>query len=338
MRIAILLAAVVFLLTPVASADDKELNLYAWSEYVPQEVLDGFTKETGIKVNYSSYDSNEKLLQSLLIDPGQYDLVQPSEYMVETLIRLKKLEPLDPAAIPNLKHILPEYLNQSFDPGNKFSVPYMAGTVLIVWNSDKVKEDLKSFADVFKPEHAGQIIVVKDNRELVAWALRTIGQSVNDVTPENLARVKPILAKWVKLIKKYDSDSPKTDLLEGNVSIGVVWNGEAAILLGEKRFKVAVPAEGAHRYIDNLAIPVGAKHKEAAQKLIDYILRPEVSKIISDKWPYTNPNGAARKLLSPEQLNNAASYPTLSNPEVFKDIGKSARKVDELVTDLKNGQ
>jgi spermidine/putrescine transport system substrate-binding protein len=337
MKGAFLLILIVLLAPLLARADDNELNLYAWSEYVPQEVLDGFTKETGIKVNYSTYDSNEKLLQSLLIDPTQYDLVQPSEYMVQTLIRLKKLEPLDHSRLPNLKNILPEYLNMEFDPGNQFSVPYMAGTVLIVWNSDKVPGSLNSFADVFQAKNAGDIIVVKDNRELVAWALRTIGLSVNDVNADTLDKVKPILSQWVKLIKKYDSDSPKTDLLEGNVDIGVIWNGEAAILLSDKRFKVAVPAEGAHRYVDNLAIPVGAKHKEAAEKLIDYILRPEVSKIISDKWPYTNPNGAARKLLSPEQLNNAASYPDLKNPEMFKDIGKNARLVDQMMSDVLAG-
>jgi spermidine/putrescine transport system permease protein len=321
----------------VTRGADNELNLYAWSEYVPQEVLDGFTRETGIKVNYSTYDSNEKLLQSLLIDPTQYDLVQPSEYMVQTLIRLKKLEPLDHAAIPNLKNILPEYLNMDFDPGNQFSVPYMAGTVLIVWNSEKITAPLKSFADVFQPQNSGKIIVVKDNRELVAWALRTLGLSVNDVNPDTLDKVRPVLQQWVKLIKKYDSDSPKTDLLEGNVDIGVIWNGEAAILLSDKRFKVAVPAEGAHRYVDNLAIPIGAKHKESAEKLIDYILRPEVSKIISDKWPYTNPNGAARKLLSPDQLSNAASYPDFKNPEMFKDIGKNARLVDQMMSDVLAG-
>jgi spermidine/putrescine transport system substrate-binding protein len=198
-----------------------------------------------------------------------------------------------------------------------------------------VQGDVKSFADVFTPAHAGRIIVVNDNRELVAWALRTLGMGVNDVTKDSLAKVRPVLAKWVKLIKKYDSDSPKTDLLEGNVDIGVVWNGEAALLLADKRFKTAVPAEGAHRYVDNLAIPAGAKHKAAAEKLIDYILRPEVSKIISDKWPYTNPNGEARKLLSPEQMNNVASYPTLSSPELFHDIGKSARAVDTMMSDLR---
>jgi spermidine/putrescine transport system permease protein len=332
-----LLLLVVSLVPRVAKADDNELNLYAWSEYVPQEVLDGFTKETGIKVNYSTYDSNEKLLQSLLIDPTQYDLVQPSEYMVQTLIRLKKLEPLDHSQLPNLKNILPEYLNMEFDPGNQFSVPYMAGTVLIVWNSEKVPGPLNSFADVFSPKNAGKIIVVKDNREIVAWALRTLGLSVNDVNADTLERVKPVVAQWVKLIKKYDSDSPKTDLMEGNVDIGVIWNGEAAILLSDKKFKVAVPAEGAHRYVDNLAIPVGAKHKAAAEKLIDYILRPEVSKIISDKWPYTNPNGAARKLLSPEQMNNPASYPDFKNPEMFKDIGKNARLVDQMMSDVLAG-
>ena len=192
-------------------------------------------------------------------------------------------------------------------------------------------------ADVFTPEHSGKIIAVKDNREIVSWALSTLKIDVNDVNRSTLDQARPVLEKWVKLIKKYDSDSPKTDLLEGNVDIGVIWNGEAALLLSDKRFKVAVPSEGPPRSIDNLAIPVGAKHKIDAEKLIDYILRPEVSKIISEKWPYTNPNGEARKLLTPAERQNPASYPVLPNSELFKDIGKNAKLVDQMMSDLLAG-
>ncbi len=139
-------------------------------------------------------------------------------------------------------------------------------------------------------------------------------------------------------MKVYDSDSPKTALLGGDVDLGIVWGGEAAILYAEdKKFKYILPAEGAHRFIDCISIPVGAPHPDAALAFIDYILRPEVSKLISDAFPYTNPNLEARKLLSPEQMANPASYPP-GQPklEIFRDIGKNATVIDKLMTDLKS--
>ena len=139
-------------------------------------------------------------------------------------------------------------------------------------------------------------------------------------------------------MKVYDSDSPKTALLNGDVDLGVVWGGEAAILYNQdKKFKYILPVEGAHRFIDNIAIPAGAPHPDAAMAFINYILRPEVSKLISEAFPYTNPNVAARELLSAAELANPASYPT-GNPklEIFRDIGKNATSVDKLMTDLKS--
>jgi spermidine/putrescine transport system substrate-binding protein len=214
----------------------------------------------------------------------------------------------------------------------------MSGTVGIVYNAEKIKSPINGFADVFKPEHAGRIIVVNDNREIVTWAMICQKIPINDMTNENLAKVKPMLAEWVKLIKKYDSDSPKTDLLQGNVDIGIIWNGEAALVLnGDKRFKFVLPAEGSHRYIDNLAIPADAPNKELAASFLEHCLRPATSKQISDKWPYTNPNGEARKLLTPEQRDNPASYPQMKDFQTFHDIGKQAAEVDKLMTALRSG-
>jgi spermidine/putrescine transport system substrate-binding protein len=321
----------------VARAASKELNLFAWSEYVPQSVIDGFTKETGIQVNYETYASNEEMLAKLMSGAQSYDLIQPSEYVIEALIREKQLLPLDRAKIPNIKNIGAQYATEPHDPELKYSVPWMAGTVGIVVNTDKVKDDIKGYKDVFQDKFKGRIVVLDDAGEIVSWALVTLGKGPNDVTPENLALVKPLLEKWLPLVKVFDSDSPKTALLNGDVDLGVVWSGEAALLHREdKKFKYVLPAEGAHQFIDSLAIPVNAKNPEAAFLFINYILRPEVSKLISDDFPYTNPNLEARKLLSKEDLANPASYPP-GDPKLqgFHDIGERAVAVDKLVTDLK---
>ena len=332
-------ATCLLLATSVAGAQEKTLNLFAWSEYVPQAVIDGFTKETGIKVNYETYASNEEMLSKLLAGATSYDLVQPSEYTIEQLVKLNKLAPIDLAKVPNIKNLDPAFRKMGHDPENKFTVPWMAGTVGIVVNTDKVKDDIKGFKDVFQPKFKGRIVALDDARELVTWVLATQGKDINVINAEVLEGVKPVLADWVKLIKVYDSDSPKTALLNGDVDLGVVWSGEAALLYQEdKKFKYVLPAEGTHQFIDSLAIPVDAPHKDNAMAFMNYILRPEVSKLISDDFPYTNPNAEARKLLTEDQRNNPASYPP-GNPtlKLFHDIGDAATQIDAVVTDLRSG-
>ena len=219
-----------------------------------------------------------------------------------------------------------------------YTVPWMAGTVGIVVNTEKIPAGtVKGYGDVFQDKYRGRIVVLDDPREIVTWAMATKGIPANDVTPENLEKVKPVLEKWLPLVKVYDSDSPKTALLNGDVDLGVVWSGEAALLFNEnEKFAYVLPAEGAHQFIDSLAIPANANSPEAAMLFMNYILRPEVSKLISADFPYTNPNLAARKELTPEELANPASYPP-GNPklETFRDIGDRAVPIDKMVTDLK---
>ncbi len=318
-------------------ATDKEVNVFAWSEYIPQAVLDGFTKETGIKVNYETFSSGEEMLAKVLAGGTAYDLVQPCDYIAEAMVKENLLVPLDYEKIPNFKHILPAFLKLPYDPEQKFTVPYMVSTVGIVVNTEKIKDPVRGYKDVFQEKNKGRIVVVDDGRELVSWAFDTLGIDINDITPENLAKARPMLEQWIKLIKVFDSDSPKTALTNGDVDLGVVWGGEAAILWKEnKKFHYVLPAEGTHSFVDAFAISNKSKNREAAHKFLDYILRPEVSVLISRDFPYTNPNGGARKLLTDEERDNPASYPPKGLYEIFRHIGKASESIDALYTDLKN--
>jgi spermidine/putrescine transport system substrate-binding protein len=321
-----------------ASSAAEELNLFAWSEYVPQSVLDGFSEETGIEINSETYASNEEMLAKLLSGAASYDLIQPSEYAIEALVKEQQLLPLDHAKLPNLKNLGKEYWNQPHDPKLAYSVPYMQGTVGIVVNTAKVKDPVRSYTDVFQDRYKGRIVVLDDALEIVTWGLATQGLGPDAVTRANLEKVRPVLAKWLPLVKVYDSDSPKTALLGGDVDLGIVWSGEAAILINEQpgKFAYQLPKEGAHMFIDSLAIPKGAENVANAHAFIDYILRPDVSVQISKEFPYTNPNVEARKLLTPAERANPASYPP-GNPKLstFRDIGPLAADVDKLFTDLK---
>lgn len=326
-----------FLLAAASAARAAEaLNLFAWSEYVPQKVIDGFTKETGIKVSYATYATGEEMLSKLLAGGAAYDLIQPPDYIAESLIKHKFLRPLDRAKLPNLRHIAPEFLALPHDPASAYTVPWMLGTVGIVVNTERVKDPIRGYRDLFQPKFKNRIVVVNDNREIVSWALVTLGLNQNAITRENLAKARPLIAEWIKLVKVFDSDSPKTPLLNGDVDLGVVWSGEAAKLINEnKKFAYILPAEGYHPFVDLLAIPTTAKNVAAAHRFLDYVLRPEVSKLISEEFPYTNPNLAARKLLTPAQLANPASYAPLGKLDTFRDIGKAAADIDKLMTDLK---
>jgi spermidine/putrescine transport system substrate-binding protein len=333
----ILFVTLLGLAAPLA-ATAEELNLFAWSEYVPQGVLDGFTKATGIQVNYETYASNEEMLAKLMSGAASYDLIQPSEYTIEAMVKENLLLPLDHTKLPNLKNIGKEYYGLPYDPKLAHSVPYMQGTVGIVINTEKVKDPVTGYTDFFQPKYKGRLVVLDDALEIVTWGLATQGIGPDGVNKANLEKVRPVLAKWLPLVKVYDSDSPKTALLNGDVDLGMVWSGEAAILIQEqgKKFKYVLPKEGAHMFIDSLAIPKGAKNVAAAYKFIDYVLRPDVSRKISEEFPYTNPNVEARKLLTPEERANEASYPT-GHPklETFRDIGPMAADVDKLFTDMK---
>ncbi|MDX2081218.1 MAG: spermidine/putrescine ABC transporter substrate-binding protein [Terrimicrobiaceae bacterium] len=325
--------------SPGTTDESKRLSIFCWSEYIPQSVIDKFAAETGINVSVENYASNEEMLAKLLAGGGNYDIIQPSEYVVGALIKEGLLEPIDLAQIPNIKNVDPKFLNMSFDPGNRFSIPFMAGTVGIVVNTDVVKDEIKGFRDVFQEKYKGQIVVLDDAREIVTWAFFAEGLPINDMSDENLEKVRPLLSQWLPLIKVFDSDSPKTALLNGDVSIGVVWGGEGAILLNEDpKFKWIVPAEGTHLFVDSLAVPKGAKHPNNAMAFMNFILRPDISKEISDAFPYTSVNAAAKQLMSPEQLGNRASFPTdeeMALMQTFEDIGEQGSKVDELVTSLK---
>jgi spermidine/putrescine transport system substrate-binding protein len=311
-----MIAAVTVLATSLVgcqqSQKTSEINLFAWSEYVPQGVIDGFTKETGTRVNYETYASNEEMLAKLVSGAQKYDLIQPSEYTIEALVKQNALKPIDWSKAPNCKNIGAQYRNLAHDPEHKYSLPWMAGTVGIVVNTDKVKEPVNGYNDVFQEKYRGRIVVLDDSREIVSWALATLGKGPNDVTPETLAQVKPILERWLPLVKVYDSDSQ------------------------DPKFKYVLPSEGAHQFLDSLAIPADAPNPDGAMAFMDYICRPEVSKLISDDFPYTNPNLEARKLLEPDALQNPASYPP-GDPKLsgFADIGDAAVQIDKLVTDLK---
>lgn len=319
----------------------KELNLFAWSEYMPQGVLDGFEKLYGVKVRYDTYSSNEEMHAKLKAGGAGYDLVIPEIYMVKVLKREGLIEKLDKANIPNLANIDARFKGLPHDPENEYSVPYMWGTTGIVINTEKIKpEQIKSWTDLWKPEFKGRLVMPDDAREVIGMALRAGGHRLNTTDKAALEQAKQNLLALKPNVKAFNSDSPKDLLLGGEVWGGVVWSGEAALVMREdKKFQYILPPEGVTMWIDNLAIPKGAKHKYTAEVFINYLLDPVVSAQLSAEFPYGNPNKAAQPYISEADKQNPAINPPadwLKNAESLDDLGDEMNQLyDQIWTEVK---
>ncbi len=324
-----------------ASASNGELNLFIWTEYVSEAAIDQFEEEYGIKVNVSTYSSNEDLLAKLKSESeGTYDVIQPSDYAVEYLIAQGQLEELDKEALPNLGNIATEYLDPAYDPGNVYSVPYEGGVCAIAVNTDKVEKEITSYADLFDESLKGSLVVLDDYRAVIGMTERSMGLSMNETDADTLATVSEKLLTLKDNIKLYDSDSPKSALISGDCSVGMVWSAEAALAMDESpNIEIVYPSEGAYVFLDNWSVPKGAKNYDNAMRFIDYMLSAEAAKMNIEDFPYLCPNTEALKLMGEEYVSNVAkNVPSevIQNGEFVKYLDTETLAIyDDMWTKLK---
>ncbi|SCN25243.1 Spermidine/putrescine-binding periplasmic protein precursor [Clostridium sp. N3C] len=316
-----------------------ELNVFNWSEYIPQSVIDKFEEEYSIKVNYSTFSSNEEMLAKLQAGSTNYDLVVASDYMVETLIKQDILQEINHDNIPNIKYIDPSVMNLDFDPGNKYSIPYMWGDAAIAVNTSKVDFEITGYKDLWNPKLANSIVVLDDQRAIIGMALKKLGYSINETDPNALAKAEKELLALKNNIKAYDSDSPKTLLINGEASVGFVWGAEVSLAMRENKDLICVvPEEGIFIQQDNFVIPKKSKNVKAAELFMDFIMRPEISVEISKAYPYANPNTAAWGIMDESILNDIAVYPpqeAIESGEHLKDIGNKIDAFDKIWSNVK---
>lgn len=321
---------------------DKELNVFNWSEYLPAEVIQKFEEKYGVKVNYSTFSSNEEMLAKVSAGGGIYDLTVASDYFIQPMVKQGLIQELDLNNIPNLKNLASDFVNKDHDPGNKYSVPYMGNTVSLAYNPDNIKAPITSFEDLWNPELKSQIVTVDDQRFILGMVLKTLGYSGNDTDPAHLEEAKQKMLKLMPNIKAFDSDSPKTLLINGEVNIAFVWGAEIALAQREKpQIKTVLPKEGLMLTFDNFIIPTGAKHKKTAEAFINFLLEPEISAEIAKSFPYINPNTEARKLIDKETLANIAIYPPaeeMKRVESLADIGDAVQLYDRIWSEVKSAQ
>lgn len=318
-----------------------ELNIFIWTEYVPDSVIEKFEEETGIKVNVSTYSSNEDMLAKVKSESeGTYDIVQPSDYMVEQMASQGMLEELKTDELKNLSNIGESYLNPSYDPGNKYSVPYQGGVAGIAVNTSKVKKDITSYDDLFDSSLKNSIVALDDYRAVIGMTARSMGYSMNETDPAVLSKIQDKLLTLKNNVKLYDSDSPKSALISGDCTVGYVWSAEIALAMEENPdIKVVYPTEGAYLFMDNWAIPKGAKNYDNAVKFIDFMLDAENAQMVLEEFPYLSPNTKAVEAMGEDYSKNEAKNPpaeVIKKGEYVKNLDADTLKIyDEMWTKLK---
>lgn len=321
--------------TSAASSGKGEVNLYIWTEYVPDSVIQNFQKQTGIKVNVSTYSTNEDMLAKVKSESeGAFDIVQPTDYMVEQMIKQGMLQKLDQSKLTNLKNISETFLNQSYDPNNQYSVPYLGGVAAIAVNTSKIKDNITSYADLFNPKYRKSIVALDDYRAVIGMAARSLGMSMSETDDAKIAQIKAQALKLKDNIKLYDSDSPKSALISGDATLGFCWSAEIALAMKENpAIKIVFPKEGAYVFFDNWCITKGAKNAANANTFINYMLEAQTAKAVSDEFPYLQPNKAAVELLGNDYKNNPAE----NVPEDAIKNGEHVKNLDTVTLAKYNG-
>jgi len=347
---------------PRMQLTSKELNLYVWTEYIPPDHIDCFQAVYGVTVNREEYSANEEMYAKLNAGASNYDLVQPTDYMVPLMVRQGLLQKLDKSKLPILPYFDSNYINLSFDPNNEYTVPYQAGTDAIVVNTDVVSQPPKSFADLWSPEliTAKRMIMLDDSRAIIGAALLTLGYDINTTDPEQLKQAEVKLTELSKGVKIYNSDAVRANLLAGDVDLGITWTGEAFLAQQENpAIQYFYPTEGAVLWQDNYAIPKDAPHLDAAYAWINYTMQPDLFWLMLRDFPYTNPNkgtldyaksDSATQVddgvggtITPAELYQAYIDSPITNtpPEELKkghrvtDVGEATPLYDEIWTRIK---
>ncbi len=317
-----------------------ELNFYNWSYYIADETIPDFETEFDVEVNYDNFSSNSEILAKFQLGASGYDLVVPSDYMVDIMIKLELLEPLNLENIPNFENLSNDFRNLPFDPGNTYSIPYQWGTTGIGINTKYVTDFDESWELLWNERYKGRISVLDDMRSGIVPALKLLGYSVNTTNENELEAAKELMFKQKNLVRTYSSETYMDLLKSGDIWIAQGWSGDIYQVTKENPDVIfIIPKEGSYIWVDNLVIPKGSINQRTAEEFINYILRPEVSSAISNYTGYSSPNQAALPLIEEEFRTNNTMYPdstTMSRLEYMIDVGNATSVYNRIWNEIKS--
>ena len=310
--VSLLMAALLLIsLLSVASAEEV-VNLFNWYDYMDPAVLELFTEETGIKVNCMYFTENEDMMIALRTSPGSYDVVVPSDYCVERMIKEGLIQEINFENVPNFTYIREDLRNADYDPEGKYTVPFMWGTLGILFDTNKVSaEDASSWKILWDEQYADQIFMMLSLRDAMLIGLKLNGYSANSTDIKELNAAKNSLLEQKPLVKAYYVDETKDAMIKGEAALAVVYSGDALYAMdGNEDLDYVVPVEGSNIWIDPLVIPADAKNKENAEKLIDFLCRPDIAQRNCEYIFYSSPNAGAIELMGEEYTENSTINPS----------------------------
>lgn len=308
------------------AASDVELTVFNWYDYIDPAAIELFEEETGIKVKYVNFTTNEEMYTKIEAGAGTYDVLFPSEYMIERMIANDMLAELDLSAIPNYANILESLKDPSYDPGNLHSIPYMWGTLGILYNTEMVEEEITSWASLFDSKYAGNVIMMNSMRDTVGLALKYLGHSMNTRSEEELTAAKEILVKQKqdKIESGYLLDETKDKMVGGEAAMAVIYSGDAQYAIEKnEKLKYVIPDEGSNIWVDGMVVPKSSPHIAEAQQFIDFMCRPDVAQMNFDYIYYCSPiqqvvEGLSEEDAAMETINPNAD--TMARCEYFNDV------------------
>lgn len=333
------------LLLPAAAMAQEVVNVFNWEDYIDESVLQQFEEETGIHVNYMCFTQNEDMIVQVEANPGAFDLVFPSEYMVERLMGKGLLAEINFDNIPNFQYIAENLRNPSYDEHNAHSVPYMWGTLGILYNTEMVTEPVDSWGILFDEKYQNNVFMMDSLRDAMGLALRYQGYSMNSSSFMELNAAKDLLIaqKQSGVVKAYQMDEIKDKMVAGEGALAVMYSGDAqySIDLNDK-LAYAVPKEGSNIWVDCMVIPASAKNKENAEKLINFLCRPDIAQMNCEYIWYSSPNTAAIELMGEEYTENLVMNPseeTVANCEYYHDLDAASQVIwNALWQEVKNAK
>jgi len=336
-----LVMVLALLLAGCGGGSKQTLNVFSWTDNFDEEVLKEFERQFDAKINYNTYSSNEELLAKLQAGDSQYDIIQPSDYMVATMIQLGLLEKLNKENIPNAANIVPKFSTPPFDPTGEYSIVYTWGVTGIAYNKKYVTDVIDSWEDLWNPAYKGKVVLLDDPREVIGMALIKNGFSNSTQNPDELRKAVEDLKALVPNVLAFDTDNIKQKFIAEEVWIGTLWSGDAAFVQAENPdVEFVIPKEGATIWADTIAIPKGARNKELAEKFINYLFEPEVSAKNFESIGYGNPNEKSRPFHSEAYLSNKTIFTSeedLARTEWLVDVGDMLQEYDRYWTELTSG-
>lgn len=324
------------------SSARRELKVYNAGDYIDPELVKTFEKETGIRIIYDTWATNEDMYVKVKAGGSDYDLVIPSDYMIERMKREGLLEKIDMTRIPNYALIDEKFKNLYYDPQNEYAVPYMWGTVGIIYNRKMVTDPVDSWDILWNPKYAKQIFMLDSLRDSIGVTLKYLGYSLNASDDAALKAARDKLIAQKPLVQAYVVDEVKDKMIAGEGALAVVWSGDAVYMMAKNPdLAYAIPKEGTNLWVDGMVILKGAKHKAEAEEFINFLTRPDIAKKNVEYIGYASPIPEVVRQLSPEVQKDVASYPPedlLKKAEFFHDLGDNLPKYDKVWTEVKVAQ